>query len=172
MRKLNYIIETEAGIELSDQDLFGTSIANAGDLDNNGVNDILVDGCKLSGILLEGYKGFLILGIGCNIADFDNMDKLNATSLQTVGIGITNIELIEKLTIKLAENIQHYRDYGFSRFKNYWLEHAYKLGDVINVNFKDRKQTGVFKTINDDGKLVLEIDGNCHSISAGELFDL
>jgi len=136
------------------------------------VNDILVGGCKISGILIEGYKEFVIVGIGCNIYDFYGMSALNATSLQSEGIDIINVDLIEKLTHKFSENIQHYKSYGFAKFKNYWLEYAYKLGEEVIVNLSNKKKIGIFKTIDDEGKLVLEIDGICHSISAGELFDL
>lgn len=137
------------------------------------VNDVLVAEKKIAGILLEGYKGFIIVGVGCNVKSFAEMDDLNATSLESEGVEVTNIELVERFSADLNANLVHYRNYGFAKFKNYWLEHAFKLGEEININLPDDEQkAGVFKTIDDNGKLVLEIDGICHSMSAGELFDL
>ena len=136
------------------------------------VNDILIGKKKISGILIEAYKGFLIIGVGCNILNFKKMNELNASSLEQNGIKISNVDLARDLSEKFSQNIDHYQKYGFLKFYNCWLNHAFKLGEEITVRYRDKEITGIFKTIDENGKLVLDNNGKYHIITAGELFEI
>lgn len=62
-------------------------------------NDILVDGKKLAGILIEQSSTLALAGIGINILQTDWPDELvdTAVSLSQLGVDVDRIEVLEEL---------------------------------------------------------------------------
>ena len=134
-------------------------------------NDVLADGRKLSGILLETGQGWLAIGIGVNLASHPEGTEFPATSLSRLGIAPPMAE--EALTI-LAASFAHWYDVwmqaGFETLRAAWLARAEGLGGPIRARLPHETLEGVFEGIDENGALLLNEGGRVRAIAAGEVF--
>ena len=139
-------------------------------------NDILINGKKVAGILLESLnfeqKNYLIIGLGINIkASPQNIDQLT-TNLTMEGIAEGN--LIELLNIFMHYFEQYFLDWhhqGFSKFRHNWLKKAYKLKKQITIDNGRTRVSGIFQDLDFDGSIIVKDNyGLVHNLSAGEVF--
>ena len=103
--------ETPNGPALENHDLFGHSVANIGDLDNNGINDIAVgapdhpvNGVRTGTVyvILLNAEGGAISTVEINAMDFDGLDSLEADDKfghSIAGIGDLNRDGIEDMVV-------------------------------------------------------------------------
>ena len=88
-------------------------------------NDVLAEGKKLAGLLLEAGPGWLAVGIGVNLASAPEATEFPATSLAQLGIAAPSSD--EALTI-LAARFAHWYDAwmekGFETIRAAWLARA------------------------------------------------
>jgi BirA family biotin operon repressor/biotin-[acetyl-CoA-carboxylase] ligase len=137
-------------------------------------NDILIDGRKCAGILLEsdldknGRVNSLILGMGVNVM----APPEDRVGLMQVGKGQIPIHPFrDKILSHLAAYYGHWRKDGFAEIRETWLQQAHGLGQPVTARLKDRHYTGVFKDIDKDGALRMELDDHkILDISAGEVY--
>ncbi|MFZ3034470.1 MAG: biotin--[acetyl-CoA-carboxylase] ligase [Parvibaculum sp.] len=142
-------------------------------------NDLLHDGRKCAGILLEssGVAGaelaWLAIGIGINLAQFpDNVDY-PATSLAALGeAGITPDDALAALASAFDKRIAQWRDVqGFAAIREAWLQRAAGLGGPITVRLADETFSGTFEGLAIDGSLEVRLDdGSLRLVSAGDVF--
>jgi BirA family biotin operon repressor/biotin-[acetyl-CoA-carboxylase] ligase len=135
-------------------------------------NDVLADGKKLAGILLEGGAGWLAVGIGVNLASSPEGTEFPATSLAQLGIAPPSSE--EALTV-LAARFAHWYDAwmkdGFEIVRTAWLARASGLGTPIRARLANHEtHNGVFEGIDEGGALLLNEQGRLRAIAAGEVF--
>jgi BirA family biotin operon repressor/biotin-[acetyl-CoA-carboxylase] ligase len=134
-------------------------------------NDVLAEGKKLAGLLLEGGPGWLAIGIGINLASFPDGTEFPATSLAQLGIAPPTAE--EALTV-LAARFAHWYDVwmkdGFEPIRSAWLVRAAGLGAPIRARLPNETREGVFEGIDQSGALLLNEQGSVRAIAAGEVF--
>lgn len=134
-------------------------------------NDVLADGKKLAGILLEGGRGWLAVGIGINLAGHPEGTEFPATSLAGLGVAPPSPE--EALTV-LAARFAHWYDLwmqsGFECLRTAWLARAKGVGAPIRARLPQETRMGVFEGIDASGALLLNEGGSVRAISAGEVF--
>ena len=134
-------------------------------------NDVLDDGKKLAGLLLEAGPGWLAIGIGVNLASAPEGTEFPATSLAQSGIAAPSSE--EALTV-LAARFAHWYDAwmneGFETIRAAWLARAGGLGAPIRARLPHETRHGVFEGIDASGALLLNEQGNVRAIAAGEVF--
>jgi BirA family transcriptional regulator, biotin operon repressor / biotin---[acetyl-CoA-carboxylase] ligase len=138
-------------------------------------NDVLADGRKLAGILLESGNedGFwLAIGIGVNLAHFPPDTEFPATSLATLG---GSVPAPEQALIVLADRFAHWhavwRTSGFEVLRDAWLARADRLGARIRARLPREEQCGVFEGIDASGALLLnQGHGRVRTIAAAEIF--
>ena len=135
-------------------------------------NDVLADGKKLAGILLEGGSGWLAIGIGVNLASHPEGTEFPATSLAQLGIAAPSAD--EALTV-LAARFAHWYDVwmrdGFETLRAEWLARAVALGAPIRARLAGHEtREGVFEGIDASGALLLNEGGRVSAIAAGEVF--
>ena len=135
-------------------------------------NDVLADGKKLAGILLEGGSGWLAIGIGVNLASYPQGTEFPATSLAQLGIAAPSQE--EALTV-LAARFAHWYGLwmqgGFESLRMQWLARAKGVGGPIRARLASHEtREGVFEGIDASGALLLNEGGQVRAISAGEVF--
>lgn len=125
-------------------------------------NDILIDGKKCAGILLEsGMSGamvnWLAVGIGVNILSAPE----GAVCLQDVckGKQVPIHPFRDVVLSHLAVHYKHWREKGFAEIREAWLAQAHMLEEPIKARFTDRELSGVFKGIDEKGELLLEVGG-------------
>ncbi|OYU14358.1 MAG: biotin--[acetyl-CoA-carboxylase] ligase [Alphaproteobacteria bacterium PA4] len=137
-------------------------------------NDVLLDGVKVSGILLERAGDALVIGFGVNIASHPEGTERPATSLTAAGL-----DAPEPLTLlaPLMDYFAHWRGVwaarGFARVRTAWLAQASGLGGRILARLGQEDVPGLFDGLDDDGALRLRLDdGSVRAIHAGEVFAL
>ena len=137
-------------------------------------NDVLLDGVKVAGILLEGGPGATIIGFGVNLAGHPPETERPATSLPAAGIAAPPAaDVVERLAATFADVRTGWRDYGFAPVRAEWLARAAGLGAAIEARLGSEIVAGVFTGLADDGALLLtRPDASVRAIHAGEVFAL
>lgn len=148
-----------------------------GHLDRRGLrlkwpNDLLLDGAKLSGILLERAGEAVVIGIGVNLAHHPALADRATTSLAAEGVFVTPQAFAERLTPMFAAWLYHWRRDGLSPIVARWTERAHVIGTPLTVRPPDGETVeGRFAGLAADGALLLDLaDGGRRVIHAADVF--
>ena len=135
-------------------------------------NDLLIDGRKMSGILLETEPGFLVLGIGVNIATHPEDTPYPATDLVCEGAApIAAQALLERFLAAFAPLYERWSASGFAALLPAWRRRAAGLGETIEVRLERETLSGLFRDLEPDGTLRLALsDGTERRIAAGDVY--
>ncbi len=134
-------------------------------------NDILVEGKKICGILLECVDDKLIIGIGLNVQSAPKTDTLyEATCLKEHGRAVEAEKLLSNILQNLSFMIDCFERKGFTTLRLEWLEFACGLGQSITVRLPNETVTGIFDGIDQNGALILKQDNQARLITAGDVF--
>jgi BirA family biotin operon repressor/biotin-[acetyl-CoA-carboxylase] ligase len=140
-------------------------------------NDLLANGRKVSGILLEteivagDMPDFVVLGVGVNLASSPRDMPYPATSLAEEGTpGIGPLAMLATYVRHFAGWLGLWRKEGFSPIREAWLARAIGLGEPIQVRLESDTLDGSFLDLDDDGALLLGVPGGSRRIAAGEVF--
>ncbi|MBT3173066.1 MAG: biotin--[acetyl-CoA-carboxylase] ligase [Rhodospirillaceae bacterium] len=141
-------------------------------------NDVLVNGRKISGILLEsstagkGNVEWLVLGVGINLRHHPDVGGRHpSTSLYDEGGGeIAEAVALEEFSRAFSRRWREWRDGGFQPIHNAWLEHAYGLGEMASIKLESAEHEGRFIGIDESGALRLKAnDCGERLFSAGDV---
>lgn len=144
-------------------------------------NDVLLNGGKLAGILLEnggeaGIGARLCIGIGVNLVAAPDAASLPEDALLPVsvlaqtGVRIAPEDLLDLLAPAFDRWDRSLRTHGFGPLRDAWLASAARRGERISVRIGDRRLSGVFETLNDTGALVLRDGMARHVVPAGDVY--
>jgi BirA family biotin operon repressor/biotin-[acetyl-CoA-carboxylase] ligase len=148
-------------------------------------NDLLLDGRKCAGILIEGEatpdtaaeKRFIVvIGIGVNCSSHppaaDGSNGFPATDLRTHGAAIAPEDLFARLSATMCRRLTQWdRGGGFPAILGDWLSRARGIGEPITVRNGDAELQGRFVGLDHSGRLMLErADGVVAKIAAGDVF--
>ncbi|MEJ0063669.1 MAG: biotin--[acetyl-CoA-carboxylase] ligase [Alphaproteobacteria bacterium] len=139
-------------------------------------NDVLVDGAKISGIILESAGTALVVGFGVNIAAHPDPAETRypATSLAALGFDPARMTPAVVLDTILEEFSRYHgmlHAEGFSILHDAWMAQATGIGENMVVKMPDRDIAGRFMTIDEQGRLLLEQPGGMVlTIAAGDVF--
>ena len=141
-------------------------------------NDVLADGQKLAGILLESAStgeaipSWLAIGIGINLAYHPRETEFPATSLASIGAIVPKpVEALTALAASFAKWYDAWNASGFSDVRDAWLSRAAGLGTRIRARLQNEEAVGVFEGIDASGALILREAGNrVRVIAAGDVF--
>lgn len=137
-------------------------------------NDVLVNGAKISGILLEKGEGeYIIAGIGVNIIAAPGAASgllYQATSLKEAGIETDRVSFLKAYLKRLNGFLELWEHQGFVAVRDLWLQNARGLGTEITVTTEKEVKRGIFRGVDDDGLLLLEKAGHLTKIYAGDVF--
>ena len=114
-------------------------------------NDILIDGKKVSGILIEYAQNFVIVGIGINIATCPTIKDYKTTKMDTHVK--ENVSVKDVLSV-LIKKIDKWRNANFITVRERWMNLAAALNKTIQFHGKPAELIG----LNEDGALVLRCD--------------
>ena len=124
-------------------------------------NDVLLDGIKMAGILIEAQWSDrqqllgLVAGVGLNVdAPPPERAGLNAAAANRLSVDGAR----DAYLAALGEAIDMYRADGFAPIRDNWLAHAWGLGAPITVRLADRIEQGIFTGLTADGALLLKTD--------------
>lgn len=144
-------------------------------------NDVLLNGGKLAGILLEsagqgGQASYVAIGIGVNLIQAPTPDELEDRALHPVsllsetGVAIDADDFLTALAVAYDAHETRFVTYGFDPIRRNWLDRAARLGDVITARTGKSETTGTFETIDERGNLVLRTAKGRELIAAAEIF--
>jgi len=139
-------------------------------------NDLLLDGAKFCGILIEAEtvrrRSVSVIGIGVNCAHFPGDTPYPATSLAAQGIAVEPAALLRALDRAMGTRLTQWNaGSGFAGVRADWLANAANLGAEIHVRLTERELTGTFETLDRMGRLMLrQSDGTLEAVTAGEVF--
>jgi BirA family transcriptional regulator, biotin operon repressor / biotin---[acetyl-CoA-carboxylase] ligase len=139
-------------------------------------NDVLVEGRKIAGILLESEAAgatvsWLVVGIGVNIKTHPAEAETPAISLDALGAApIQPGDLLAAIRARFWPWYEVWRSRGFAPLRAAWLDRAFALGGEIRVREARRETAGRFVDLDAAGALVLENGDGRQHISAGAVF--
>ena len=136
-------------------------------------NDILADGGKICGILLEVRNGAVVIGTGANIAPVAALHgaKQPATSLQSLsGEQVTPEDLADRYAAGLLSRVSTFETEGFEPVRLEWLSHCAHIGSMMRVSLADMQVEGYFDGLGANGALqLLRADGSRHEVTTGDV---
>jgi BirA family biotin operon repressor/biotin-[acetyl-CoA-carboxylase] ligase len=137
-------------------------------------NDVLLDGIKCSGILLERQGDALVIGMGVNLAHHPEGTERPATSLAVAGLAVpTPVALLDELASAFAHWRHIWARDGFAPIRAAWVARASGIGSRIVARLGNESPEGLFTGLADDGALLMQLDdGSTRAIHAGEVFAL
>lgn len=123
-------------------------------------NDLLLDGAKLSGILLERAEHAVIAGFGVNVAHHPDLADGAATSLASQGVTTDAAMLLDVLVETFARRLSAWRGQGLEPIRAAWLARAHPSGTALGVRQPDGSRLdGLFDGLDPDGALLLRLAG-------------
>lgn len=161
----------------------GVAVAEAiGSLGVEGVqlkwpNDVLHNGRKLGGILLEmsgdvSGECKLVLGIGLNVKmpDAGSRDIDQAwVDLSQLGMKASRNQLAAAILDRLMPMLASYDKGGFLNYKDRWQSLDAFFGKEVYVSSAQQRTEGVANGVADSGALRLLVDGAVQEFSGGEV---
>ena len=140
-------------------------------------NDVLLNGRKLAGLLLEsqsrgdGMLDWLVLGIGINLATYPVEVEYPATALATTGADVDAEAMLGALGASFLAWYERWREgAGFATIRVEWLARAQGLNQPIRVRLPGETRVGMFAGLDSDGALLLDTGTGRQRIAAGEVF--
>lgn len=135
-------------------------------------NDLLLDGAKLSGILLERADDAVVIGMGVNLAHHPTDLERPATSLAAHGATPDPADFLETLADAFERWLGIWRVEGLAPIRTRWLERAHASGTALTARLPDGSAIdGLFQGLNGEGALILRLaDGSSRVIHAADVF--
>lgn len=138
-------------------------------------NDVLINGRKSAGILLEAESAaqaagpeWLVLGMGLNLMHAPD----GAISLREAGAGTVDVaQARDLLTGSVLSLYRRWQREGFAVIRSAWLARAAHLGKTIRVRLPREEFMAVFDGIDAQGALEVTMEnGTRRVIASGEVF--
>lgn len=144
-------------------------------------NDVLVDGRKVSGVLIESGRAeagrlWLAIGVGVNLSTPPAAADRPATALADhlrpdLSRPPTPAEALTVLAAAFAAYTDAWERGGFEPIRSAWRERAYGLGRPCTVRLERETIEGIAEDLDASGALVLRMpDGSRRVITAGDVF--
>jgi len=138
-------------------------------------NDLLMDGNKLGGILIE-LSGEsegpcdVIVGIGLNVAGAPSADSLDEASLPAGRLqGLSRNTLVQLLSQALLKVLSEYADKGFALWREDWQALNAHQGETVVIKQGQGSVFGVCKGVDEQGALLLQAEQGEQKIFAGDV---
>lgn len=154
-------------------DQVASAYAGAGRISIKWPNDLVADGAKLAGILLERSGDAVVIGFGVNLAHHPEIPDRPATSLAALGAAPPAPDLfLADLAASFAHWLARWRGEGLAPVRQRWLDRAHAPGAPLSVRTAGAATIeGLFDGLDTDGALRLRLaGGSIEIIRAGDVF--
>ena len=141
-------------------------------------NDVLKDGRKLAGVLLE-ISGDptgsceVVIGIGINlILGLEQRSKIDqpVTDVKTsAGMNISKNKIAGRLIANLADMLTTFQSYGFTPYKEQWQQYDAFAGQSVSLFIGESVVTGIAAGVNDSGAVLLKNNAGVTAYAGGEI---
>lgn len=144
-------------------------------------NDVLLDGGKIAGILLESAGAgarvsHLAIGFGVNLVAAPPAGAVEPGAVAPValapatGVRIGPEEFLDLLAPAFAAAEARFCAHGFAPIRAAWLARAARIGQRVTARTAAGAVTGRFVDVDADGALVLETAEGLSRIAAADVF--
>ena len=136
-------------------------------------NDVLVDGLKVAGILVEASSGrkleAVVVGIGVNLVDHPASPGMRASDLASLGAVSADRNLwLRVLCKRLFERTGAWEREGFAAMRDSWMARAAGLGQCVQVA-GELSVRGLMTGVDGEGALLVDEDGVTRRCVSGSL---
>ena len=144
-------------------------------------NDLLLDGGKVAGVLLEGHHGpgtfGVVIGFGVNVAAAPDAMPYPARALREITSDVSPEAVFASLARAFARHFDAWRDARqrmdeepFETVRSQWLARAAGQGSAVTIRLPSGDRSGTFTGLDKAGRLQLETVGGMELIDAGDLY--
>ncbi len=142
-------------------------------------NDVLINGAKVAGILVEIVEGnAAVIGVGINIAQAP--EAISYPTPQAMPYPITCLHhagattassatVLTQLLAALERQLSDWIEHGFAWSRAAWLARGPAVGEMVRVRIGGRIETGRFAGLDIDGALLLHAADTTHRIVVGDV---
>ncbi len=132
-------------------------------------NDVLLNGGKIAGILLENADAAAVLGIGVNVMQAPGGLTYKTATIVGCG-GLATVDGIRaSLLTALANWWEIWELNGFSPIRAAWLARAHPQGTQLRLTIGDQSVEGRFADLAPDGALLVDTDAGRQRVVAGDV---
>tara|TARA_Y100001970_G_scaffold67897_1_gene86541 strand:+ start:871 stop:1845 length:975 start_codon:yes stop_codon:yes gene_type:complete len=144
-------------------------------------NDVVFEGAKLAGILIElrsevSGPSFAVIGVGLNTS-------LGLTARRRINKKVVDVEQLSKkplsrnsvasvLLSSLDENLRAFEESGFKSFHDRWKNFDFLFGKELKILCGSRVETGLAAGVDEIGALLLQRAGEVKQILSGHIIEL
>lgn len=138
-------------------------------------NDLLVDGAKLAGILLERQNDSVVVGLGVNLAQAPALPDRPTVSLAAVNHEMARDHFAQALAAEWHAALTSWHGHGggqgWAALREDWLARAHPRGTLLQAHDHDHGLIiGAFAGLDPDGVALLRLaDGELRAIHAGDM---
>ncbi|WP_235514890.1 biotin--[acetyl-CoA-carboxylase] ligase [Sphingomonas sp. Leaf25] len=134
-------------------------------------NDLMIDGAKLSGILLERSGEAVVVGFGVNLAMAPVVPGRRTICLADQGVRMAPDDMLDRLRASFAHWLAEWRRAGANGICDAWMRAAHPVGASLRVSLPDGTRTeGTFAGLDPSGALLLAQGGGAvRTIHAGDV---
>lgn len=143
-------------------------------------NDVLIDGRKVGGILLEAFtppgqqKLWVVVGIGINVDSYPQDTLFPATCIRECGVDLISAKIVlSRLVHHFSQRYNQWQQRGFGVIRREWQSKAWMLKSKVRIALPHEEILGTFEGLDENGSLILKVGpGKRQVIPAGDLFSL
>lgn len=136
-------------------------------------NDVLVDGAKIAGILLERHQDTIVVGIGINLAHSPDIPGRKTTCLydENSRYEAHPEGALPYLANAFALELGKWREFGTEALIQRWQSASHPIGTALTVHDPSgEKLAGTYAGLDESGSLLLRMgDGNTRTVHAGDV---
>jgi BirA family biotin operon repressor/biotin-[acetyl-CoA-carboxylase] ligase len=168
-----YQLSLVAGIAVFDAIRVGLGTSTPG-LRLKWPNDILIDGSKVGGILIESSTTSAglsaVIGIGINIAASPDLPDRPATCLAAHGFQPDPQALLAEIAGATNTWLAIWDEAaGFATIREAWLNRAHPIGERMSINTGSERIAGAFLGLDSEGALLLDAEGDARQFTFGDV---
>ncbi len=162
-----------AGLALREALAETSSADGAAGLSLKWPNDVLLDGRKLGGVLIErgvgGGADWLVIGFGANLAVAPELADRRAASLSELGPPPLPQDVATRLAAATGRWCDVLEREGFEPIRREWLARAHPAGCALAVRTSDVQTEGRFVGLDADGALMVWNGSTTQRFDTGEI---
>ena len=135
-------------------------------------NDLVVDGAKLGGILVETRGNFAVIGLGINCRRDPALEARLKRPLAALDqyVAVERNQLIERVAQSLLEALAMFEAHGLEPLRAEWERMDAHAGKRLRVRLADgRVLTGLARGLDGDGGLRLQTRSGLRAVRSGRV---
>jgi BirA family transcriptional regulator, biotin operon repressor / biotin---[acetyl-CoA-carboxylase] ligase len=134
-------------------------------------NDLVVDGAKLGGILVETKSsGHAVIGIGINCRRTPGLETRVRRDVAYLGTSVSRNEVIQRVALALLEALEDFERHGLDALRTEWESMDAYAGQRLRVRLADgRVMSGIASGLGRDGSLQIHTKNGVRAVTSGRV---